>query len=235
MTPTEFWLPVGAAALYLYDSVVPLWQNELVYQRAAGRWRVLAGPDILLRGRRMLLPNPATPQWPLFRVRWTVGETKQGQQPAIEPAPLLRALRPIGALNLLQLMLLCALPMVLWMVGPAAALLVFVLFYLLTLGALVLAWRSRSALGLSGKDYSLLMLDVMACAPFAINMTRRLATRHGLAGEPLRFAARHFDDAAVVATGELVSLRVRQECAASGASSADLLGKLLPRLRRPSE
>ena len=84
-----------------------------------------------------------------------------------------------------------------------------------------------------GKFWSL-ALDVLACAPFAANMTRKLAMRHGLDGEPLRFAARHFGDAALLRTRELVEARVREEYGAPErvGHGEEILVTLLPRLAR---
>ena len=79
-----------------------------------------------------------------------------------------------------------------------------------------------------------LALDALACAPFAANMTRKLAMRHGLDGEPLRFAARHFGDAALLHTRELVEARVREEYGAPErvGLGEEVLVNLLPRLAR---
>lgn len=233
MTAAEFWLPVGAVALYLYDSALLLWQNELVFQHTSRGWKVLGGSDLRLSGRRVFLPHPLLPQRPQFQVCWSKGDT--AARGADLPVELLRALRPIGWLNLLQVVLLIALPVVLWGIGTGfVALGVFGLFYLASFVALGLAWRRRRPLALGTGNFWLLALDALACAPFAANLTRKLAMRHGLAGDPLRFAARHFDDAALAQTRRLVEARVREEYADPDAVSrgAEVLDLVLPRLAR---
>lgn len=234
MAPAEFWFPVGAAALYLYDSARLLWQNELVFQPARRGWQVLGGTELRLAGRRVFLPNPLLPHRPQFIVRWSQGDAIASAGAEV-PAALLRVLRPIAVLNILQVLLLLALPAALWGLGTGlVALAVFFLFYVLTLAALGLAWQRRAALRLPARDYWALALDALLCAPFAPNLTRKLAMRHGLDGEPLRFAARHFDDAMLVRTRILVEARVREEYADPDAAArgAAILTNVLPRLMR---
>jgi hypothetical protein len=242
MSPTEFWLPVGAVAFYLYDAAHLLWQNELVYERAGARWRVEGGSSIRLGARRLFMPNPLLPQRPLFLVCWsaaqprTTGDAGAGDDAGERSATLdafIAALRPIGLLNILQLGLLCLLPAALWSLGTGiAALGVFALFYLATLIALGIVWRRRAALALSKPAFWSLCFDALACAPFAINLTRRLSLRHGLGDEPLRFAACHFDAATLAQVRTLVTARVREEHAAPDAEARqrEILSTVMHRL-----
>jgi hypothetical protein len=214
MSPVEFWLPIGAAAFYLYDAALLLWQNELVYTRKGQSWLVDGGSQIRLGARRLFLPNPLLPQRAQFLVRWSGNDPRAGDADAEVPQALLDALRPIGLLNLVQLVLLIALPIALWVDGAGiAALAVFALFYLLSIVGLVFMFRRRAALGLTMRQCWMQALDAIACAPFAVNLTRRIALLQGLAGEPLRFAARHFDAPALALARELVAARVREELA----------------------
>jgi hypothetical protein len=213
MSPVEFWLPLGAAAFYLYDAALLLWQNELVYTRGQ-HWLVDGGSQIRLGARRLFLPNPLLPQRPQFLVRWSGNDPRASDADAQVPQALLEALRPIGLLNLAQLALLIALPIALWIDGAGiAALAVFALFYLLSSVAVVLMFRRRAALGLSLRQCWMQTLDAIACAPFAVNLTRRIALLHGLAGEPLRFAARHFDAPTLAQARELIAARIHEELA----------------------
>ncbi|HUG72022.1 MAG TPA: hypothetical protein VMK82_01240 [Steroidobacteraceae bacterium] len=235
VTPTEVWLPIGAAAFYLYDSAALLWQNELVYLRAGRRWLVEGGSELRLRGRRVFLPNPLLPQRPQFLVCWSKVESAAIQAAADIPDDLLNALRPIGALNVFHVLLLCALPVALWTNGTGLlALLIFALFYIATFLALAIVWRRRAPLGLTRRKFWLLTLDVLACAPFAVNMTRKLAAGHAFGGEPLRFAARHFDDTGLARVRGLVEARLREEYAAPefAGRGQQVLTAVLPRLSR---
>lgn len=235
MTPSELWLPVGAAAFYLYDSALLLWQNELVYEPARRRWLVHGGSELRLRGRRVHLPHPLLAHRPHFSVCWGKAAPAVGQPAGEVPDTLLQALRPVAALNAFQVLLLVALPVALWSAGAGLfALAVFALYYVATLAALAITWRRRQSLRLPVRAFWLLALDCLACAPFAANLTRKLALRHGLGGDPLAFAARHFDDAALARTRGLVEARLREEYADPDAAAhgEEVLAAVLPRLAR---
>lgn len=191
MTPVEFWLPIGAIAFYLYDSAQLLWHNELVYLHGAGRWRAAGPSTISLWGRRLYLPNPLLPQRPGFKVHWSLNDTRPAAAPV--PGEFLRALRPVGFICLLLCGLLLLLPVVSWTLGTGLTmLLLFAGYYLLVLCALAWVLARRAALRLSGTACAGLAFDALACAPFAVNLVRRIALRRGLDGEPVAFAAAQF-------------------------------------------
>jgi hypothetical protein len=231
MTPTELWLPIGAAAFYLYDSCCLLWQNELVYTRGK-RWRVHGGTELRITGRRVFVPPPLLPLRPQFVVRWSVDDTRSAAGDA--PSALIQALRPVGVINQLQLVLLLALPLVSWTQGAGIVMLVvFAFFYLLTITALALLWRRRARCGLKAKAFWLLVLDALACAPFAVNLTRKVSMQHGLAGDPLRFAARQLDPATRETVRKIIAARLEEEHADASERAREALNILQSRLENP--
>jgi hypothetical protein len=214
MTPTELWLPIGAAAFYLYDSAVLLWQNELIFTRGKGwrsdGWLVDGGSALRVGARRVFLPHPLLPQRPQFQVHWVTDDQRGANTDNL--ATLFAALRPIGMINQLQVALLLALPLISWTLGAGIVLLaLFALFYVLTMVALVLTWQRRKSLQLAPRAFWMLALDALACAPFAVNHTRKIAMRHGIAGDPLAFAAQHFDAATHAAAQQIVAERLQEE------------------------
>jgi hypothetical protein len=230
MTPTELWLPVGAAAFYLYDSCCLLWQNELMFTRARSRWLVDGGTELRVGARRLFVPNPLLPMRPQFHVRWILNEERPVATDSNQH--LLQTLRPIGVINQVQLLLLLALPFVAWTLGAGLFMLaLFGAFYACSLAGLVIAWRRRAALNLQARAFWLLALDALACAPFSVNLTRKLSMRHGIAGDPLRFAARNLDAAGRDAMRSLVSARVQEEHADAEETERERrIGLLLSRL-----
>lgn len=231
MTPVELWLPVGAIAFYLYDSAQLLWHNEMFFVRAAGCWRAEGPMNISWLGRRLYLPNPLLPQRPGFKVHWNL--TDERPTPAALPGDFLRALRPIGLLAMLLSWLLLLLPLVSWTLGAGLAmLLLFAVYYGLVLLALAFMLFRRAALRLSGPACASLAFDALACAPFAINLVRKIALRHGLEGDPLAFAGGQFDPAARTALRALLERKLAEQQAGEEPSPerrariAALLGKL---------
>lgn len=222
MTPTELWLPLGAIAFHLYDATQALWHNEMLFERAGARWLIRADSSVRRWGRRLLLPNVFTPQRPLFRVAWSMTDTRPGADADLEP--LCRALRPIGVICQLLLLMLLALWPLCWILGAGLTVLaLFAAYYLLVIMALVLVFRRRAAFGLSTRACWALTFDVLACAPFAVNLVRRVSLHHGIAGDPVEFAARHFDSGerarfATLVRSRLTESRAGEDCSADEAA-----------------
>jgi hypothetical protein len=231
MTPVEFWLPLGAIAFYLYDGAQLLWHNELLFVRAGGRWRAEGPSDISWLGRRLYLPNPLLPQRPGFKVHWSLSDTRAAAAPV--PAEFLQALRPIGFTTVVLCGLLLLLPLISWTLGAGLMmLLLFAVYYGLIILALAFMIARRKALQLTGSACASLAFDALACAPFAINLVRKIALRRGMEGEPVAFAGTQFAPAERDALRALLARKIEE--AAAGASPptekraqiAVLLGKL---------
>ena len=231
MTPVEFWLPIGAIAFYLYDSMQLLWHNELLYVRAGKRWRAEGPSDISWLGRRLYLPNPLLPQRPGFKVHWNLNDDRAAAAPV--PAEFLRALRPIGFIATLLCGLLLLLPLISWTLGAGLVmLLLFAAYYSFILVALGFMVARRRTLQLSGAACAALAFDALACAPFAINLVRKIALRRGIEGEPVTFAGTQFVPAQREALRSLLARKIEEAAAGASPSTAQraqiaaLLGKL---------
>jgi hypothetical protein len=220
MTPTELWLPLGAIAFHLYDATQALWHNEVLFERAGGRWRLVADSSLRRWGRRLVLPNPFAPRRPLFRVAWSIADTRPAGDNDL--TSFFAALRPLGVICQLLMLLLLALWPLCWILGAGLAVLaLFALYYLLVIAALVLVYLRRKALALSTRSWWSLAFDVLACAPFAINIVRKLSLRHGIAGNPVDFAAGHFDGETRAALAALVRARLAESRAGAPPDTAE--------------
>jgi hypothetical protein len=196
MPPFEVLLPLGAIGLYLFDSTLLLYSNELLFVRRAGRWSFAAGSALLLAGRRVCFLNPFTPGTPQFRVRWSEADTRQAQESREELDAFLAALGPLRYLVIILWVLLLVLPVELFLLGTGIELLALMAaFYAVTVAALGYIYARRRELRVSGKSFLALSFDSLACAPFAINLLRKLALRRPLAGNPIDFARRTFEPA----------------------------------------
>lgn len=212
MPSFEVLLPVGAIALYLYDSTLLLYSNELMFVQRAGRWAGAQGSALLLAGRRLYFPNPLAPATPEFRVRWLESDARAEQENEAQLAGFLAALQPVRWLVSVLLVILIALPLELALFGTGLELLVLmVVFYGVIIVALVFVHARRRDLGLSDRAFVALAFDALACAPFAINLVRKLSLRRSLAGNPIQFAQRNFDPAGFSGLIRAVSHRVADE------------------------
>jgi hypothetical protein len=190
----ELLLPIGAVGFYLFDSAALLYGNEFIFTLHSDRWTCSEGSDLILRGRRLYLPNPFTPQRLSFRISWS--ELKL-DEPAGDVAKILalrRNLRPLAILDqLLLILIVFAMPAVIAFLGTGAALLaVFGACYLVALVLIGLLYRRRSHLGLTTRQLLGLSLDSVLCPPFAINLVRKIALHQSLVGDPVAFAKVNF-------------------------------------------
>ncbi len=212
MPPFEVLLPIGAIALYLFDSVLLLYSNEVLFVRSRRRWSFVMSSPLFVSGRRLCFVNPLTPAAAQFRVRWSENDTRQEEERIEAVQEFLAVLRPLQYLVTVLLTLLLALPVELYLFGTGLELLVLMAcFYGVILVALVYIYLRRKALGLSGRSFAALAFDALACAPFAINLVRKLGMQRSLAGNPIDFAQRAFAAPAFAALIGAVSGRVSEE------------------------
>ena len=202
-------LLIGPAvvAMYLKDCLLLLHPDEGVLVRGwRGRWRAGFGMlDWRLRRREPWLCNPFKPWEAVLRLRWDAAATPAPAPAA--PASVPDELRLGPWVVVLWLLLFVALPLAYYgHLGLHAMLLVLAELYAVILVALVLVWRRRAALGLSGSQFGVLAFEVLACAPYAPNLVRRLSL-HRRVDEDLLAAARRLLD-------PLAQARVNAQCLA---------------------
>ena len=189
-------LLIGPAvvALYLKDCLLLLNPDEAVLVRGwRGRWRAGFGMlDWRLRRREPWLCNPFKPWEPVLRLRWDAAATP-AQVPAA-PAAVPSELRLGPWVVVMWLLLFVALPVAYYgHLGLQAMLLVLGELYAVIGVTLVLVWRRRAALGLNGPQFGVLAFEVLACAPYAPNLVRRLSL-HRRVDEDLLSATRRLLD-----------------------------------------
>ena len=212
MPAFEVLLPLGAIGLYLFDSTLLLYSNELMFVRRGSRWSIAGSSALLLAGRRIYVPNPLSPGTPQFRVLWSEADSRQEQEEAAELERFFTALRPVQFLVIALLIIMLALPLELLVFGTGVELLlVMAAFYTLTLATLGYIFARRRELRVSGRAFAALCFDSLACAPFAINLARKLALGRPVVGNPIAFAARTFEPAVFSSLIRAVDTRLSAE------------------------
>jgi hypothetical protein len=212
MPSFEVLLPLGAIGLYLFDSLLLLYSNELLFLHSRGKWGFVMSSPLLLGGRRLCFVNPLTPALPQFRVRWSESDTRPEQEPGEELQGFLAALRPVQYLVIILWALLLALPVELFLFGTGVALLALMAsFYFVIVVALGYIFVRRNVLRISGRAFVALVFDSVACAPFAVNLVRKLSMRRSLAGNPIEFARQAFEPQRFAELVAAVSGRVGEE------------------------
>ena len=212
MPAFEVLLPIGAIGLYLFDSVLLLYANEVLFVNSRGRWGFAMSSPFLLGGRRLCFVNPLTPAVAQFRVRWSEDDARQEQESDEALQEFFAALLPVRYMTALLLVLLLALPVELMFFGTGLQLLALMAsFYAVILLALAYIFVRRKALQLSGRAFAALSFDSLACSPFAINLVRKLTMQRGLAGNPFDFAGHVFDPQVFAVLVRAVVERVGEE------------------------
>jgi hypothetical protein len=209
-------------ALYLKDCLLLLARDEAVLVRGwRGRWRAGFGLlDWRLGGREPWLCHPFKPWQPVLRMRWDAA-APAGAPSSAEPRVLPElALGPWVCA--IWLLLFVALPLAFYgHLGLNAVLLVLGELYAVILVSLVLIWRRRAALGLSGSQFGVLAFELLACAPYSANLVRRLSL-HRRVDESLLAASERLLDAPALAL-------VRAQCLARIDDELDWIAEDSPR------
>jgi hypothetical protein len=220
---------LGLVGFYLADSACLLRSDEAVMQPGRGStWRPAFGArQWRLSGKEPWLPNPFTPHRPVYRLRWRMegGDAPAATGPQLQAAPRLRALAPL--VWIAWLALLVGVPLgLLTRAGPPLALACVGLAYLNNIVALVLVHRWRDALALPPQAFGMLAFECLACAPYAINLVRRVSLLAPVA-EDLVVAAQRVltpEQRAVVQRECLLRLDEQLDFEAEGSPRAAALG-----------
>jgi hypothetical protein len=222
MPPIEILLPLGAVGFYVLDSILWLYGNEVVFVRKGGRWRHQTGSDWLLFGRRIYLPNPLTPNVPIWRACWSEG-VRSG--PVTNLMVLEEDLRKIWPLRVivvaLMVLIVVGLPVVLVTLGQGLVLVcLFLAAYTLAAMGVGWLWWRRRRLGLSNRVCLRLTIDALACPPFAVNLVRKLSLLRELKGDALEVARPAFEPPCMDALRATLKKVVNDELAAEPEGTA---------------
>jgi len=172
----QWLLVVAVAGLYLYDSAMLLFHNEVVLEARGQRYVISAGSAMEFGGRHPWLPNPCFPHRALARLSWPLAGS-----PDWRPARWRRARLALSVIApwtwwLLGLFFV-GLPLVLRFGSDVVLLGWLVLTYLSIAAMLAQVWRRRKVLGLAPRAVLALAIDALLCAPFALNMVRKISLR----------------------------------------------------------
>lgn len=186
---------LGIIGFYLYDSIMLLCYNEVVFSESFGRW-TFSSPDNNLRVRHkaLFMPNPLTPFRPMFRVTWSTNDSPLTEESTNELLKVVDLTRSLGiVVMLLFAEIALVVPTVIFTRGTGLLFLgTLMAVYLTILLALGLVYANRAGLALSNKRFASLAFDSLACPPFAINMLRKITLPKAAGLNPVSYAHHHF-------------------------------------------
>jgi hypothetical protein len=111
-------------------------------------------------------------------VEWQAPEST-GDEAVLDLAELARLLLPLRIIVAAQAVLLIVIlaPVSIFMGAGTGLLLVFVAYYLLSVASIVTLVLRRRRLRVSVRECGLHAFEILACAPFALNIVRKLSLR----------------------------------------------------------
>jgi hypothetical protein len=173
----SWWLLAGVAGMYVYDAVLLLYHNEIVFfERRDGTWSFSAGSEFELGGRHVYVPALLAPHRAVLRLRWSSLQTLS----TAERPRGLRAWRVGVAASAVPVMVVAAvfavLPVVL--LGSVLMLLAWmIVLYTAIAIAVMRVWRLRKITGIGGKEFTGIASDALLCAPYALDLVRKQGLR----------------------------------------------------------
>ncbi len=187
---TEALLFVAILGLYLYDSSLLLYCNEVILTPSGVEdWHIGFGSSNMgVGGRELFIPNPLLIHRPMFRLSWSF-EHADSEQAITIPRSLFSPLEPmvwaiaIGLLVFLPLGFFTRL-------GDLGLLLAVLLIYGNIVIALVWAWLNRKKMQLPMHRFVGMTFEFFVCPPFALNMIRHLSLQMPVAGSAVAVARR---------------------------------------------
>lgn len=213
MASFETLLILGSLGFYLYDSSMLLYINEVTFTRGRRFWYFSCpGNNWLFLGKRLYIPNPLTPEAPLFRLYWTESDQHRGNgEESLEL--FLLALVPLQYLMLTLFMFFFAwLPAVLFIYGSGPQLLwMFGIIYLNISVILYFIYRNKDVLGVSTRKYIMLLFESLACAPFALNILRKITLLQSPRRDPVEVGKELFKHEAFKEFVNIVIERVDEQ------------------------
>lgn len=185
---------LGLLGFYFVDSAILLYSNELVYIYKNKEWD-FSESYVNFSRRNLYIPKPWQAGCPLFRIHWSVTSTSADEEDAESLQCFLSQLndlrRYIAALIYLQLI---GLPFALLTLGTGIGfLLIVVSVYITIIATLVKVYRHRVELGVTKITVAKIAFESLACAPYAINIVRKLSLGRKISGDPIKFAGQEFD------------------------------------------
>ncbi len=211
MLLTSWWLLAGVIGMYVYDAVLLLYHNEVVFfERRDGSWSFSAGSDFELGGRHVYVPALLAPHRAVLRLRWS-------SQQSLSRLSLPRGLRAwrIGvAASAVPVMLVAVvfavLPVVL--LGSVLTLLAWMLVVYATIAfAVMRVWRLRKVTGLGGKEFAGIASDALLCAPYALDLVRKQGMRAAERFDLVSTAHRLLDAGERARLAETVRAKVKRQ------------------------
>ena len=193
MLSFEALLVLGVLLFYLYDSLMLLNVNELVFQKSFKSWSYrfpVFGFQILRKFP--FLNNLLMPNFLAFNLSWP---SPKEEIDCGRLEILIKSLFPLQIIAfVLMLLIIFVLPFVAFIFDSGPELLaLFMLIYLLIFLSVCYLFIYRDSLMLSGLKFLSIAFECILCPPFAINIARKVSLNYEIGSDPIDCSKTLFD------------------------------------------
>ena len=184
-------LILGILCFYLYDSI-KLQESSKIYVTQLFRgWGIVKPIDLFSISKKVpSLPNPLTPFFSVILLDWSTSIESTNSSEFVAPKYL-----PLQIFSfLIFIELLVFLPIAISLFGMGGyVLFLIVLTYMTIISSLITLYAYRIKYRISPKIYFSIVLDCLACPPFAINLLRRVTLINSPKQDLFTFAKENFN------------------------------------------
>lgn len=173
-------------AIYLFDCAVLVQRGQVVLSRTGRRWRLATGTrHYLIKGRPIVFLNPLTPCAATLRSSPILEPSPAG---SLRPSAVVRGLRRLPALALVQwVLVLAVLPVTLVRYPGWPLVIALLLAYCNVVSMLLILFRRYRRLGVARSPLVSLAFNALVCLPLSINLLRRAGLALPAAGGADRY------------------------------------------------
>ena len=180
MSP-EYLLILVIIVFYLLDSVILLYGNEILLTESNGKWNLLfPNKNFFILNKLLYVPNPLIPCNPLFRIYWSNVNVEIQTLNEESLNDYIRVLAPLKLMTVvLYSCLIFGLPIALTGFGTGMEFFILLLvIYINIFTIIVYLGFNRDKFDISLKKYIFIIFESFVCAPYAINLVRKLSLSH---------------------------------------------------------
>jgi hypothetical protein len=189
-------LILGIIVLYIFDSFLLIYSNEIILLTKKEKWYFnFPNKNAQMMRKFLYVLSPLNPTEGVFRVFWPVTAIEVENEDINNVVILnleLTALR--YATFFLFFLFFVILPIIILNYGSGIQLLCLILFIYFTISIMLFQiWRKKDKLYLSNATFLKISFDSLMCAPFAINLYRKITLNYSVISDPIYFAYNLFD------------------------------------------
>lgn len=187
--PSETLLAIAIVGFYFYDSVALIKYDQYILTHSIkGGYVSFPSRRFQLSGKFLYLYNLLTPFDLGIYFNWPSTEQRLNKKELKVYKDFIHRLLPLRVLaTILLVMMVASVFSLLFLNGTNLFIFLFISVYSICLAIAIFILVNKNVLNLSNKECVSLVVDAIACPPFAINVARKIFMRQEITKTPLKF------------------------------------------------